>query len=155
MAGAEVLQTLCLHEEEFQVIDAHVLLGREEVKPVIWPLGYVTTSRVAEVGVVRLMCTLAHSGPDQGGKQAYSCWSQDKIFGVWTRPDLIPTPDWLPQPHGFPASHLMFCFTALLLRAFPQITFLKPHPHHQLYQFPPPTDPGAWRPGTFTLSHSQ
>ena len=34
-----------LHEEEFQVLAGCVLIGREEVKPVTWPLGYVTTSR--------------------------------------------------------------------------------------------------------------
>lgn len=30
------------------------LIGREEAKPAIWPPGYVTSSRVAEVGSYRL-----------------------------------------------------------------------------------------------------
>ena len=41
-----------LHEEEFQVLAGHVLIVREEVKPIIWSLSYVTASRVMEVGVV-------------------------------------------------------------------------------------------------------
>ena len=49
----KVLEMPPLHEEEFQVLAGHVLTGKEEVKPVIWPPGYVTISRVAEVGVCK------------------------------------------------------------------------------------------------------
>jgi hypothetical protein len=41
------------------MLAGHGLIGREEVKPVIWPLGFLTTSRVAEVGVAEAMCTRA------------------------------------------------------------------------------------------------
>lgn len=44
---------LHLHEEEFQVLAGPVLKRREEVK-LIWPPGYVTTSRETGVGVYRL-----------------------------------------------------------------------------------------------------
>lgn len=44
MAGAEVLGMPHLPEEEFQVLAGHILIGREEVKPVIWPLGYLKGS---------------------------------------------------------------------------------------------------------------
>lgn len=47
-----LLGMLHLHEEEFQAFAGCVLIGREEVKPIIWPPGYVTTSSRAEVGVV-------------------------------------------------------------------------------------------------------
>jgi hypothetical protein len=35
------------------VLAGQVLLGREEVKPVIWPPGYIATLMVAEVGVTQ------------------------------------------------------------------------------------------------------
>jgi hypothetical protein len=44
-----VLVTLLLHEE-FYVVAEQVLIGREEVKSIIWSPGYMNTSRVAEVG---------------------------------------------------------------------------------------------------------
>ena len=52
MAGAEVLGMIHLHEEDFQVLLGYILIRREEVKPVIWPSGYVT-----EVGVMKANCT--------------------------------------------------------------------------------------------------
>lgn len=51
LVDMKVVRMLHLHREEFQVFAAYVLIGREEVKAVIWPLGYVTTSVVME-GVV-------------------------------------------------------------------------------------------------------
>jgi hypothetical protein len=45
-----------LHEKEFQVLAGHILIGKEEVKPVMWLPGYVTISRLAEVGVVQAKC---------------------------------------------------------------------------------------------------
>jgi hypothetical protein len=42
------------YKEEFQVLAGHVFLRREEVKPVIWPPSYLTTSSVVVVGVTRL-----------------------------------------------------------------------------------------------------
>lgn len=53
MAGAEVLGILHLHGEEFQELAAHDFIGRKEGKSVIWPPGYTTASRVAEVGITR------------------------------------------------------------------------------------------------------
>ena len=50
MAAAEELGMLHLHEEEYQVLAAHVMIRRENVYLESWPLGYVTSSRVAEVG---------------------------------------------------------------------------------------------------------
>ena len=40
-----MLGMLHLHEEGSHVLSRHILLGREEVKPVIWPSGYMTPSR--------------------------------------------------------------------------------------------------------------
>jgi hypothetical protein len=51
LAGPEVPGMLHLHGEEFQVLAGHDFIGRKEGKSVIWPPGYTTTSRVAEVGV--------------------------------------------------------------------------------------------------------
>lgn len=45
---------LNMHEEEFQVLAAHVLTWREAA---IRPLGYVTASRVMEVGVAWVTST--------------------------------------------------------------------------------------------------
>ena len=54
--------------EEFQVLTiTPVLIGREAVKAVIWPLGYITPSRMAEVGIITLMCT-GHAGQEQRAK---------------------------------------------------------------------------------------
>jgi len=90
--GAKVLRMLQLHEEKSQVLVGHVLVGREEVKPVIWPPGYMTASRVSEVGLMQ--ATWARTA-----KQSYTCQSQDKIFRVWTHLGLTLPPDWSPCPH--------------------------------------------------------
>jgi hypothetical protein len=57
LASSEVLQMLHLHEEEFQVLARHALIENEEVKSVICPPGFMTTSRVAELKVVQTKCT--------------------------------------------------------------------------------------------------
>ena len=44
-----VLGMLHLHEEEIRVLAGHVLLGREEVKPLIWPSHYLREGRVGSV----------------------------------------------------------------------------------------------------------
>lgn len=49
-----MLGTLHLHEEEFRVLVGHLLIERKEVKLVIWPSGYMTSSKEAEVGVYQL-----------------------------------------------------------------------------------------------------
>ena len=59
------------------MLAGYVLIGIEEVSPVIWPLGYVTTSRVVEV--VRLTCA-GTCRPRARRKQPYPCQSQDEIF---------------------------------------------------------------------------
>ena len=102
LTGTKVLGTLHLHEE-FQVLTWQLLIWREEVKPVIWPSGYMTTSRVAEVRVVQARCA-PNAGTEQEGKQSYSCQSQDEIFGVWTGLKLTLVLDWLPKSQGFLAS---------------------------------------------------
>jgi hypothetical protein len=48
---------LHFHEEESQVLAGHVLIGRKEVKPAIWPQGSVTTSMMVEAKVEETMCT--------------------------------------------------------------------------------------------------
>ena len=37
LAGAEVLVKLHLQKEKFQALAWHVLRGRKEVRPIIWP----------------------------------------------------------------------------------------------------------------------
>lgn len=82
MVGSEVLGILCLAEGGSQVLAGFVLMGREEIKPVILPLGHVTTPKVVEVGVERIFVPW-RAGPEQGGRDPYSCCSQDEIF--WFR----------------------------------------------------------------------
>lgn len=45
LAGAEALAMLPIHKEEFQLLDRHILTGREEVQPVIWPHDYFKGGR--------------------------------------------------------------------------------------------------------------
>lgn len=45
LAGDEMLGMLHLHEKEFQGLDGHFLTGKEEVKSLRWPIGYLTTSK--------------------------------------------------------------------------------------------------------------
>lgn len=61
-----MLGMLHLCKEEFQVLAGDVLIGRKEVKPVIWPPAYVITSRVLEVGVARIHSP-EHAGLEQDG----------------------------------------------------------------------------------------
>lgn len=49
-----MLARLHLHEDGLQILGEHVLMEREEVYPVIWPPGYMTTSRVERWGIRRL-----------------------------------------------------------------------------------------------------
>lgn len=49
-----VLGMLSFHGEEFQVLAGKVVVGREEIKPVIWLSGYVTTLMVVKVGIIGL-----------------------------------------------------------------------------------------------------
>ena len=91
LTGAAVLGTLHLHEEEFQVLDEHVLVGREHITPVIRLSGCMATSVVDE-GV---------AGPEEERSNPYSCLSQDEIFSKF---GYILTSLLLqacsPQPHG-------------------------------------------------------
>lgn len=52
LASAEVLGMLYFHGKGFHVV-GHVLIGRKEVKPVIWPSSYMTTSTGVGVGGCR------------------------------------------------------------------------------------------------------
>lgn len=70
LTGAAVLGTLHLHEEEFQVLDEHVLVGREHITPVIRLSGCMATSVVDE-GV---------AGPEEERSNPYSCQSQDEFW---------------------------------------------------------------------------
>ena len=96
----KVLEMPPLHEEEFQVLAGHVLTGKEEVKPVIWPPGYVTISRVAEVGVLRSV-SAGTCLPRARRKTVPSLGM--RFLGVWTSLNLTLDLDWLPQAHNFPA----------------------------------------------------
>jgi hypothetical protein len=69
---------LHLHEKKFQVLAGHVLIGREEDNPVIQAPSYMTTTTVVEVGVARI--SAGNAGPEQRGRDLYSCWSQDEIL---------------------------------------------------------------------------
>ena len=108
MVGAQVLGRVLLHEEYFQVLAGHVLIGREEVKPVIWPPGYVTPSRMVQMGVVRFMCpgTYRHRAKRRQTVLLLLVSGQD-IYVFWIHLDLSLAPDWLPQSHAFPAPHSM------------------------------------------------
>lgn len=48
-----VLVLLHLPKEEFHVLAGHVLIGKGEVKTVMWPPDYVTISKLAEVVVIQ------------------------------------------------------------------------------------------------------
>jgi hypothetical protein len=87
LVDTKVLEMLYLHGEEFQMLAGHVFIRREKVKPVIWPLGYVTTSR--HQGTYRLP-ELRQADPEQEGNRPNFSWSQDEIFR-----DLDPS---LPHP---------------------------------------------------------
>ena len=79
---------LHLHEEEFQVFAGHVLTGSEDIKAVIWPPGYMTTSGVAEVKAIQAMCAGTFR-PRARRDQSYFYRSlQDKIFRVRTCLDI-------------------------------------------------------------------
>lgn len=56
LACAKVLGMIHLHEDKFQVLGRHILIGNEEANPVIWSLVYGTTSRMAELGVMQAVC---------------------------------------------------------------------------------------------------
>lgn len=72
---------LNLHEEESLVLAGHVLIGREEVKPIIWTPGFVTTSKVVEVVV-----PLWHADSEEEGVILNP--ASREILGVWTCLDL-------------------------------------------------------------------
>lgn len=71
MVGTGVLGMLHLHKEEFQALAKHAHIGRDKVKLVIWPPGYMTTSRVSEVRVIQAT-GMGHAGPEQGRSSPYS-----------------------------------------------------------------------------------
>lgn len=54
LTGTNVLRMLHLHEEEFQVHAGHAFIRRDEVLPEIWPPGYMTILRVADVVIARI-----------------------------------------------------------------------------------------------------
>lgn len=92
------------------MVAGHILIGREEGKPEMWPTGYVTTSVVVEVGVARI-CALDHAGPEQGQGDLYFCQSQDYIFLCLNRfgphpcSGLAASVAWFSGP-----THPPFCF---------------------------------------------
>lgn len=79
-----------------------VLIGREEVKPVIWSPGYMTISGVVEVGIIRLICART-CRPKARRKQSYSYGSQDKDFQSVNLLHSCSRP--APESHGVPAPH--------------------------------------------------
>jgi hypothetical protein len=52
---------LCLSEEEFQMLAERVLIGGEDVKPVIWPRDFVTTSKVWTCLALTQACSPHHT----------------------------------------------------------------------------------------------
>lgn len=68
LAEADVLGMLHLHEE-----------GNQVLKPIIFPVGYVTSSRRMKVGNV-MLCTMEHAGREYGGNSPYFCQSQYEIL---------------------------------------------------------------------------
>jgi hypothetical protein len=104
------VKMLHLYEEKFQILARHVLIGREEVKLIIWTPGYMTISRVVEMGSYRLVVR-EHADTGQGGNSPNSYGSQDKILGDWIHPELTLAPSsLLPWSHGFLASQFMCVF---------------------------------------------
>lgn len=85
LAGVEMLGMLHLHEKEFQGLEGHVLTGKEEVKSLRWPIGYLTTSKWGSQ-------VYGHAAPKQGGTDPYSCQYQEEFSRVWTCLDLTLTP---------------------------------------------------------------
>lgn len=57
---------LRLPKERFQVLAGHILIGKEEVKSLIWPPGYITTSVVVGVEVAGI-CAPEDAGLEQEG----------------------------------------------------------------------------------------
>jgi hypothetical protein len=82
----------------------HGLIGREEVRPVTLACWLCDYLQGGEGRGSHSLHRLGHAGPEQGGRQSCSTWSQDQVFGVWTCLHL--TMDWLPQSKGSPAPHL-------------------------------------------------
>ena len=73
LPGPEVLGMLHLHEEEFQVLAGHVLIGREEVRPVTLACWLCDYLQGGEGRGSHSLHRLGHAGPEQGGRQYYSC----------------------------------------------------------------------------------
>lgn len=59
LAHKEVLIMHHFHEEEFLVLARLVIIGRKAVKTLICPAAYVTTLKVAEVGMAQAICSRA------------------------------------------------------------------------------------------------
>lgn len=75
MARAEGLGMLHLREEEFHVLSGHVIIGREEVKPVVWPPGYMNGYLKGSSGEGHRSMYPGHAGSEEGRSHPYSYWS--------------------------------------------------------------------------------
>jgi hypothetical protein len=83
-----------VHRNSFGFSDGHLFIWRQEVKPVIWQPGYISTSTVMEVGVARLHSP-EHAGPEQGGRVPLSADLKMGFSGfgqVWISVLLKPIP---------------------------------------------------------------
>lgn len=99
LVGVVVLRMFHLHEEKFQILSGHVLVGREEVESVIWAASNVTASRT-EVGIIRL-CVPRTCRPHSMEEAAPACCSSEEIFlfGHFSTSLLLQT--WSPSCTAF------------------------------------------------------
>jgi hypothetical protein len=97
------------------MLAAHIFIGKEEVKPAIWPPGSATTSKVAEVRVIQAMCSRA-CRPRARRKAVLLCQSQNEILSVSTRLDHTLAAHCGPQLHRCltPQCVCKLCFVRLL-----------------------------------------
>jgi hypothetical protein len=118
---------LHLHEKELQALVGRVLTGTEEDKSVIWPPGYRTTSRVAEVGVVMAVWARTQV-PRTKREQPSSCLSQDEIFRLCTRLHSCSRLGPQHNIHGFltpVCSFVLPCLPCSFIHAFTKLCFLR------------------------------
>lgn len=90
---------LPLPEEEFQVLAGYVLIGRQEVLPVVWSPGHMTTSRMAEVGILRHACA-GTCRPRARRKTVLFLSASGQDFSGFGH-DFTLAPDWPPSCTAF------------------------------------------------------
>lgn len=103
MVGTKVPGMLHLHEEELQNLVGYVLTKRDEIKPVLWSPGCMTTLMVVKVGVGRKQAQ-AHSAWSITGNNPYSSGLRMDMSGLHSCsmavPPSIPSPQLTFLDHG-------------------------------------------------------